>query len=498
MGERNSNLPKIQRIALISMGAILGFAGCTVGPDFQKPAISLPSSVLPVDHASETLSAPVHGGETQQYVYGATAPQEWWRQFNSPVIDSLVDRAFKESPRVEAVRAALRAAQENVNAERAGFWPEISGSLGTSRQKVSGASDGLPADQSFSYSLSTASVNVSYDFDLFGKKQRGVEAREASRNSQYNEVEAAYQTLAANVVTAAIAQASVAAQIEVTDDLITSAREQLNITSKLYSLGGVDLSDVNTAEANLAELESSRSSLKQQLRSIHSELAVYVGEFPTEFGEPTIALDSLNLPRQIPVILPSSLLEGRPDIREAESRVHEASAKIGVATADMLPNINITASAGGAADTFSNLLETGVYSLAANVLQPIFEGGALRARRQAAVDVYNEALANYRQTALLAFKNVGDTLDSLDTDAERLLAESKARSASDQTLRVLKARYVLGDVSALEVFTAEQLYQKASIRYIQALASRYVDTTALFLALGGVCNLDQRSYRESR
>lgn len=475
---------KSYRVVLVLIATTL-LGACAVGPDFKAPLPPVASSVTETPLPPQTLATPVAGGESQTFTAAAALDSHWWRAYGSPTLERLVDEALRASPTVASAQAALRAAQQQVAAQRGGLFPSASGSFTASRQKINGAAQGFPEAGSFLFTLYNASVSLSYNFDVFGGVRRGIEAQEAARDAQQEELQATYQTLAANVVTAALLEASLRAQIDATQSLIASAQHQADLSRQQFELGGASRSDVLSAESNLASMQALLPPLEQQLAAARSQLAVYLGRSPADYTEASFELASLHLPREIPVMLPSDIVRQRPDIRRAEAQLHQASANIGVATANMLPQFGLSASTGDSAQKLGSLFSSGVFSLAGNVTQPLFQGGTLNARRRAAIALYDQSLAQYRQTVLLAFKNVSDSLRALDTDAQTLNAQYRAQQAAADSLSLIEQRFGLGGANHVELLVAQQQYERSRIAYVQALASRYQDTAALFLSLGG-------------
>ncbi|PMS15145.1 RND transporter [Trinickia dabaoshanensis] len=470
---------------MVSLAGLLTCGGCAVGPDFKAPAAPAATVITQPPLPAQTQATPVAGGAAQRFDPAAQLPSRWWTAYGSDRLDRLVADAFANSPTIASAQAALRIAQEQVNVQRGALFPTISGSAGVTREKLNGAAQGFPQAGSFLFTLYNASVSLSYDFDVFGGVRRGLEAQEAAREAQREELEATYQTLAANVVTAAVLEASLRAQIDATRELIASAQHEVDLSRQEFELGGAARSDVSSAESNLASVQATLPPLVQQLSAARSQLAVYLGKAPSEYDEAQFDLASLQLPLDIPLMMPSEIVRQRPDVRRAQALLHQASAQIGVATANMLPHIGLTGNFGDSAVSFRSLFTSNVFSLAGNVTQPLFQGGALNAKRRAAIATYDQSLAQYRQTVLLAFKNVADTLRALDTDAQTLAAQYRAQTAAADSLHLIEQRYGLGGANHLELLVAQQQYQRSRVAYVQALAARYQDTAALFLALGG-------------
>jgi NodT family efflux transporter outer membrane factor (OMF) lipoprotein len=463
-------------------------SACAVGPNYKAPAAPqtagfAPPGALP----STTASAPLPGGEAQRFVDGLDIPGQWWTLFKSPALNALIERGLANSPTLEAAQAALRQANETLAAERGSFFPSVSGSYQAERQKSSGASFGLPEFGSSLYSVNTATVSVSYTLDAFGGIRRQVEQLKAQSDYERFALEASYLSLTANIVTAAVMEASLRAQISATEDIARSQQDELDITRRRLTAGGASRADVlqqlTTLQATLANLPGLRSQLAQE----RNQLATYVGALPADYAGVEFDLDSLTLPADLPVSLPSKLVEQRPDVREYAELLHQASAQVGVATANMLPQLTLSGTYGGTATHFSDLFSPSsvIYSLIGGITQPIFKGGQLLHQRRAAVAAAQEAAANYRGTVITAFQNVSDALYALQSDAEALAAQNTAERTAAESLTLVQAQYKSGGASHLQVLTSEQSYQTAQVALVKARAQRYADTAALFQALGG-------------
>jgi NodT family efflux transporter outer membrane factor (OMF) lipoprotein len=472
--------------ALLTAGLL---TACAVGPNFKAPPAPRDAAFVPAGQiAPETTAAPLPGGQAQRFVDGMDIPGQWWTLFQSAPLNALIERALKNSPTLQSAQAALRQANENVAAQRGSYYPSVSGTAQSERQKGSGASFGIPGfPSSYYYNLQTASVNVSYTLDAFGGIRRQVEALQAQAEYEQFALEASYLTLTANIVTAAINEASLRAQIAATDDIARSQQRQLDITQRRFSVGAASRADVlqqqSTLQATLATLPSLRSQLAQQ----RNQLAAYVGSLPADYTGEGFNLDSLNIPQELPVSLPSKFVEQRPDVREYSALLHQATAQIGVATANMLPQITLSASYGQDASKWANIFSpsSNVYSLIGSITQPIFKGGQLLHQRRAAVAAAQEAAANYQATVITAFQNVSNTLYALQADAETLAAQATAERSAADSLTLVQAQYKNGGASYLQVLSSEQTYQTAAVALVKARAQRFADTAALFQALGG-------------
>ncbi len=466
-----------------------GFAllqGCAVGPDFKAPEAPAVDGYTQEILKPETSSANAPGGEVQRFAVDKDIPGQWWSLYRSDKLSALIESALATSPTLDAAKASLRQARENRFAQEGAFFPKVSGSASVEREKVSGAGFGIPGLSSV-FSVSSASLNVSYPLDIFGGTRRQVEAYGAAEDYQRYELVAAYLSLTSNVVTAAVNEASLKGQIEATKQIVDIETHLLDVSRQQLALGGVAGSSVLSQEATLAQVRATLPPLEKQLAQAHNQLAVLVGRFPSEDIGGQFDLSQLHLPEDLPVSLPSKLVIQRPDILAAAATLHQASAEIGVATANMLPQISITGSLGSTASPVGGLLGPGggVWSLASSLSQPIFQGGTLLHEKRAAVAAYDQAAAQYRSTVLSAFQDVANALRALQSDADALAADVAAEQAADKSLKLSEAQYKLGGINYTALLQAEQTYQQARVTLVQAQGNRFSDTAALFQALGG-------------
>jgi NodT family efflux transporter outer membrane factor (OMF) lipoprotein len=464
-------------------------ASCAVGPNFKTPEAPKDARFVPTGQLpAQTATAALPGGEAQRFVDGLDIPGQWWTLFKSAELNALIERALKNSPTLESAQAALRQANENLAAQRGAYYPSVSATVQSQRQKASGAALGIPGfPSSYFYNLDTASVNVSYTLDAFGGVRRQVEASLSQAEYQRFALEASYLTLTSNIVAAAVNEASLRAQIAATDQIAKSQQTQLDIVTRRVNAGGASRTDVLQQQAALQSTLATLPALRSQLAQQRNQLAAYTGTLPAEYTGADIDLDSLTLPADLPVSLPSKFVEQRPDIREYSALLHEATAQVGIATANMLPQITLTGSVGQDASTWSNLFSAGsnVWGLIGSLTQPIFKGGQLKHQRRAAVAAAQEAAANYKATVITAFENVSDTLYALNGDADTLAAQAVAERTAAESLTLVQVQYKSGAASYVQVLTAQQSYQTAAVALVKARAQRFADTAALFQALGG-------------
>ncbi len=475
-----------------SIGLVVAFvallaAGCAVGPDFHRPATPGVDRYTTDPLPARTTSAEGKGGEAQAFLQDADIPGEWWTLFHSKALNELIEQALKANPDLEAAQAALRGAWENVYAQQGAFFPSVDATFNPTRQKIAKELTSPLGSNSTIYSLHTAQVTVAYTVDVFGGTRRQVESLKAQADAQRFQLEAAYLTLTSNVVAGAIEEAALRGQIAATKRIIEIQSQSLELLRRQYSLGQIAEADVVAQEAALAQTETTLPPLEKQLAQQRDMLSRLAGRFPSEALAGEFEFSSLELPHELPLSLPSKLVGQRPDVRSAEEQLHATSAEIGVAIANRLPNITLSANVGSVATQVSQLFTsgTGFWALAGNVTQPVFQGGTLLHRQRAAEDAYEQALAQYRGTVLTAFQNVADSLYAIQCDANALKAAVTAEGAAAKSLAIARTQLELGDVSYLALLNAEQTYQQAVVNRVQALANRYADTAALFQALGG-------------
>jgi NodT family efflux transporter outer membrane factor (OMF) lipoprotein len=473
------------RTAAVAGTVVIALSGCMVGPDFTRPEGPDAKSYTADGQLKRTASSV--SAESQTLVIGKDIPGQWWALFRSPALNALIERGMKRSPDLQAAQAALIEAQENTSAQKGSLFPALDASFAGTRQKTSGALFGNPGAGGSLFTLYNASVRVSYTLDVFGGVRRQIEGYAAQTDYQRFQLEAAFLTLASNIVTTAVQEAALRAQIAATEEIINAQVQQLDVVKQQFELGGIAQVAVLAQKSTLEQTRTTLPPLQQQLAQSRHRLTALVGDFSSTEPAAKFTLSDLHLPSQLPLSLPSRLVEQRPDIRAQEAALHVASAQIGVVTASILPDFTISASASSIATHMSDLFipGSGIWSLGANVLQPLFRGGEFIHKKRAAVAAYEQAAAQYRSTVLQAFQNVADTLSALEFDAAELKAQDAAEQAVSDTLDLTRAQFQLGSVSYLSLLTAERDYQQARIGRIQAQARRYADTAALFQALGG-------------
>jgi len=481
---RNYSISTCALLSAASVAALL--SGCTVGPDFERPAAPADQTYDNSPLGGSTDHAAVHGGETQNFVAGADIPGEWWSLFRSPALDQLVRQALTANPDLKAADATLREAQEQAAAQGGALFPSVDGSLNQQREKVAASQTGIPG-YSPTYNLTTAQVTVSYTLDVFGGVRRGIESAEAAADYQRWQREAQVLTLTSNIVTAAIQEASLRAQIVATHQIIDAEQHQLDVTKRQFDLGGAAKTDVLSQQSLLAQSRATLPGLERQLQAQRHLLATLAGNTPAQGVSGEFSLEGLTLPADLPLALPAKLVEQRPDIQAASATLHEASANVGVAISNQWPKLTLSADIGSAAIDGAKFFTAGseFWSVGAGLAQPIFHGGTLEHQTNAAKAALDVAAAQYQSTVLNALRNVADTLRALQSDAETLARQLDAENAAADSLTLAQERYKLGAISYITLLDAQRTEAQTHISLIQAQAARFADTAALLQALGG-------------
>ena len=471
----------------LGAAAALLLAACAAGPDFRTPAAPAVSTYT--DHPLTTTDATpgVPGGAAQTFVSGADISADWWTLFHSKPLTDLIDQALANNHDLKAAQAALTVAQENTRAQRGAFFPQVTAGVAASRQRQSGALAPTPNNNSFQYNLFTPQVNVAYNLDVFGLTRRTVENARAQEEAARYSLAAAHLTLTSNVAAAAFQDAAIDAEIDATRQLVDIDRKVVETLKYQQQKGYASGLDLAAQQAALAQVEATLPPLLKQSAQQHDLIAVLAGRYPGQAPSPKFDLASLTLPADLPVSLPSALVEQRPDVLQAQANMHAANAAVGIAAANRLPNIQLTGNAGSTALEIGQVFGagTGFWAYGAALTAPIFQGGTLLHQERGAKAAYVQAREQYRQTVLTAFQNVADTLAAIEQDAAGLRANAAAFDAARTTLDLSQRQYQAGYASYLTLLSAEQGYQQARIALVQAQAARFADTAALYQALGG-------------
>ena len=475
----------VQRALVMLFAASL--VACAAGPDFKEPGVPKVARFTEKPTATTLATAPkVAGGTEQQIIPDTDIPAEWWTLFKSPELDKLIKTALEKNPNLAAADAALRVAQENVNAQIGGqYFPSIGLGGSATRQQQSLAMFGLPGQNI--YNVYNTSVNVGYRLDVFGAARRTVESARARAEISQFQLEGAYLALTANIVTAAIREAALRTQYAAISEILKAQQNFADVTERQLAIGTVSRVDLTSQQTLVANSQVDLLAYERNLAFARNQLAVYTGAFPSNAQIAQFELSNLHLPDKLPLSLPSNLVRQRPDIRAAEALLKSTNALVGVATANLLPQINLSASVGSVALSSGALFgpTAAIWSVAGGVFQPLFQGGQLLAQRRGAIAGYEQAVFQYQATVLTAFQEVADALRALETGAQSLKAAADAERFSKETLDLVQKQYKLGTSSYLAVLYYQSLYQQAKVKFVQAQAVRFSDTAALFVALGG-------------
>ncbi|MDD2724332.1 MAG: efflux transporter outer membrane subunit [Methylovulum sp.] len=478
MLSKRRDYPLRKPINGLLLAASLMTASCTMGPDFTRPAAPEVKSYTPNAEAEHTVKALQPGKDL---------PGQWWTLFHSKALTALIEQAIKHNPDLQSAHATLVQARENALSKQGSLWPSLDATGYATRQQISGAQFGNPNFPGSVYSLFNTSIGVSYTLDVFGAIRREIEGLEAQAQYQRFQLEAAFLTIASNIVTTAVQEASVRAQIDATQEMIAAQTQQLDVIKQQFELGSTSKTAILAQQSALEQTKTTLPPLQQQLTQLRNRLKILVGTFPSTDLAAQFTLEEITLPTNLPLSLPSKLVEQRPDIRAQEAMLHAASAQIGVVIASVFPDFTLKANVSTIATEAGNLFAPGsdIWNMTANLAQPIFHGGQLTHQRKVAKAAYQQAASQYRSTVLQAFQHVADTLNALHYDADELQTQASSQNAARETLELTQTQFQIGAVSYLDLLTAQHDYQQAHLGHIKAKATQLGDTAALFLALGG-------------
>ncbi|WP_233808107.1 efflux transporter outer membrane subunit [Paraburkholderia sp. HP33-1] len=468
--------------AACGAAATIAFGACTFGPSGEPPAMPVPVHYGVEPQPAQTVEAL---GVAQRFTIGVQPVPEWWRLFGSTTLNALVEEGLRNSPTLAAADKRLAAAREQLRGQiHSSLLPTVDLVGQTSR----GRDLGIPVPggpNTLLYNEFIGVVQAQYTFDLFGAVRQANAARSARVDIEAYQREAARRALATNIVTATMEAAMLRAEIDATERMVALAGDQAHDTERHYELGSLTHGEVLAARQSIATLEVSVAELRQRLAVTRHALAVLLGRTP-DAAPPEPDLASLHLPQDLPVVLPSDLLRARPDIEAAEAALKAAAADVGVATAQLFPSLTLNASMGQGGFSWPLALSGAgaIWSIGATLSQALFHGGALVAQRRAAIDAYEAAVFEYKQTVLAAFENVADTLASLEHDAQALEAASGATHAAREAFDEATSRHRLGALPASSARGGEQQYETARLEEIRLIGRRLTDTATLFQAMG--------------
>ncbi|MDE2448979.1 MAG: efflux transporter outer membrane subunit [Gammaproteobacteria bacterium] len=484
-----------RRAAAVASGltAAALLCACTVGPNFHRPAAPAVPAYRPRGEsgpvntaaAAAERRAPAAGAYAQRFLLGAPATPQWWTLFKSAQVDELMRRALADNRNLAAAKASLAQARELVAAQSGQLYPQVGLQAGTGRQKYGAEFLGTFAVAPFTYEA--VGANVRYVLDYDGATARSIEEQKAFEQYERSELDAAQLTLTGDVASEAVIIAATREQIRAAAELLSEDRDNAGLVQTAFANGSVSKLDVLTAQSQLASDQALLPPLYQQLAMARHALAVLLGNPPADWSQPDLELADIRLPRELPVTVPSRLVRRRPDIVAAEAQLHAATAAVGVATANLYPQIALSATLGRQALTPEKIFDASstAWSLIAGLTQPLFGGGTLRAERRASLDALQASAARYQQVVLDSFGQVADLLDALDHDAQLVAAQANARDTSQASLELARQSYQAGNSGLLQVLDAQRERQRAQLGFLEAQTRQYLDTIQLLLAVGG-------------
>lgn len=496
-------------------GAIVALTttGCVVGPDYARPELAASTQYSSSGLPTETVSAEGLTGVSQKFSTGQKIENDWWKLFQSKKLTALIETSFAANPTIEVAVRSLKAAQQNVYAQQGFFFPTVQANYTPTRTMLPGnlvggsapgvqgdgsvisGYQGTPANQggtapfngSTVFNFHTAQLTVGFAPDIFGANRRAVESMQANANAQYFQLQAAYITLATNIVAAALQDAALRRQIEIVKEMIADNLASVELTKRQRSAGFASTLDLAIQQSALGQSRQLLPPLQKQFEQNRDLIRVLAGR-PQDWDAPSFVLDEFVLPTDLPLSLPAQLVEQRPDVRVAEEQLRAANAQIGMARAARLPQILLNGSLGGAASNFSQMFWSGsgiFFDIALGIAQPIFDGGTLKYREYAADEGMKQAAAQYRATVLSAFQNVADTLHAIEIDARALKIAQEQSDFAKKAYELTKRQHATGYLDRLALITAQQNYRQSLMLYAQAQSARLGNTAALFQALGG-------------
>ncbi|SDI30506.1 efflux transporter outer membrane subunit [Paraburkholderia phenazinium] len=469
------------KTSVLAVATALALTGCSFGPSGEPPAMPSPEYYGAQAQPSKTVAA---GGIAQRFDIGATSVPQWWRLYRSDALDALVEEGLRNSPTLAATQRTLSAAQEELRGQiGSSTLPSVDAAAQVERAR-SPVVPGIGPSE-VRYNFFAGQIQTHYTFDLFGATRYANAAAAARVNVQAYELEAARRALAANIVGTAINVAALDRQIALSERLVAVASETANDDQQRYVLGSISHVQALNSTQDSDLIAASLPALRQQRISALHALAVLMGRTPD--NAPTVPdFDSMALPDQVPVVVPSDLLRSRPDIQAADAAVKAAAADVGAATAQLFPSLSLTASMGRGGFSWPAMLSGagGLWEIGAGLSQPLFHGGALFAQRRASIDTYDAAVLHYKSTVLSAFQDVADSLAALDNDAQMLALTERAAQAAHAAFEETASRTRLGSLPSTAQHASEQRLLNAQLGAVRAGSQRMSDTAALFQAMG--------------
>jgi len=450
---------------------VLLSAGCAVGPNYKRPSTDVPGMYRG--------TTPQDAGQPAAESLGE---QRWWEVFQDKQLQDLIHTALQQNYDVRIAATRILQAQAQLGITRADQLPTISGGA----QAVNERNPQTKLFHQFETSANQVDLSLAWELDFWGKYRRATESARASLLATQWAREAIVSTLVSNVATAYFQLRSLDLQLEISQRTLASRKDSLQITQTLANGGATSMLDVRQAEQLVFTAAETIPDLERQIEQQENFLSTLLGNNPGPIARGMTLTEQPHVP-EIPAGLPSSLLERRPDIREAEAELMAANAQIGVAKAAYFPQINLTASAGYQSSALTSLFTgpAGLWSFGGSLVQPIFTGGRIRSNVRFTEARQQEALLTYQQTIQQAFRGVSDSLVEYRKDREfREYQQQLALSAQDAA-QLSEMRYRGGAASYLEVLTNETNYFDAQLGLAQAQLNELAGLVRIYRNLGG-------------
>lgn len=469
---------KLRFASLLPM--LMASACTTVGPDFTAPAE--PPAKAGYGDIGGARALLGHGPEAG-----------WWQAFGSPQLDALVAQAIAGNHSLEASRATLQKARERIAAVAGKSLPQVNTSGRADYEKINLSTfgfsgvDGASGIGNPQFDLYTVGGGVSYDLDLFGKNRRSLEQAAAQAEAQERASEAAHLVIAGRVVAQVLAIAALNDQIATERQLLIEDERNVSLTQARQKAGVGTLVEVLSAQGQLAADRAGLPSLEQQIAAGRAMLAILIGITPAELGPTEFSLDQFLLPGQVPVAMPSALVHKRPDILEAEARLHAAVAGVGIATAELYPDVTLGATITQSTSQPDRITSSkfNAFDIFASMTAPIFHGGTLKANKRGAEAEARAAAASYQQVVIEAFGQVATLLSALEADGRELSVRQDASEIADRSLYLSRRSFQVGNSGVLQVLDASRSYQRAKLSLLDARTRQYQNIARLYVATAG-------------
>jgi NodT family efflux transporter outer membrane factor (OMF) lipoprotein len=449
-------------------------AACAAGPDYVRPVFKNPQQFKEAEGWKVATPA------------DALDRDGWWALFEDPELDALASRVRISNQNVAAAQAAYEQARAIVREQRSSLFPTVTLSGGATRSEV----DEDSSSQSGSTTRYQAQIGASWEPDVWGRLRRATEGASASLSASAADLASATLSAQGELVTNLLSLRETDAEIELIRATVEGYERALTIAENRYKVGVAPLSDVLSAQTQLYGTQAELESLVRQHSQLEHAIAVLVGELPSTFT--LAALPWKAVVPEVPLALPSTLLERRPDIAASERRVAVANAQVGIERSAYFPTLALSAAYGSTTSSVSDLFDASslLWSLGLSITETLFDFGARDARGAQVKAAYDQAVANYRQTVLSAFQDVEDQLSATRVLERQYALRQKTSEVADRNEQLILNQYSAGQVSYSEVVTAQASALSARRSLVQAALDRQTTAVALIQALGGGWSAD--------